>query len=93
MNEGKGTAICDAISASMIDSIHTSRYKPGASIQPVKYPNTMYYIPNWIFAIAIQLCVPVIMIGILFTLSLALYNHYPYDGLMNVFKFKFELFE
>lgn len=84
LDEGKGSAIQDAISSSIIDSIHTSRYKPGAAIPPVKYPNAMYYVPNWIFAIAIQYSVPVIMIGILFTLSLTLYNHYPYDGLMNV---------
>lgn len=84
LNEGKGNKICDSIGASMIDSIRNSRYNPGSEQKPIKYPNALYYIPNWIFAIAIQLCVPVIMIGIIYTLSIVIANHYPYQGLLHV---------
>ena len=72
LDEGAGKAIRDSIASSMIDAIHTARYNPGTAMGKVKYPNAMYYIPNWIFAVAIQLCVPVVLLGCLFTLSLCL---------------------
>lgn len=72
LNEGAGKRIRDAISASMIDAIHENRYHPGSEMGKVKFPNAMYYVPNWIFAVAIQLCVPVVVVGCVFTLSMCL---------------------
>ena len=56
----------------MIDALRAARYNPGSDMGKVKYPNAMYYIPNWVFAVAVQLCVPVVLLGALFTLSLCL---------------------
>lgn len=84
LNEGKGSAIRDSIGADMIESLRHHRYNPGTELKPIKYPNAMYYIPNWIFAVAIQLCVPVIIIGAVFTLSITISNWSPYRGFMNV---------
>lgn len=72
LNEGAGTAIRDSIAASMIDALRAARYNPGSDMGKVKYPNAMYYIPNWVFAVAVQLCVPVVLLGALFTLSVCL---------------------
>ena len=58
----------------MIESLGHCRYHPGCEMKSIRYPNTMYYIPNWIFAIAIQLCCPVIIIGALFTLGITVYD-------------------
>ena len=85
MDEGKGKVIRDYIANSMIENLGYCRYHPGGEMKAIRYPNTMYYIPNWIFAIAIQLCCPVIIIGALFTLGITVYDTSAFTTLSNVF--------
>lgn len=84
LNEGKGHAIQDSICASMIESIRHTHHNPGAEPKAIKFPNAMYYIPNWIFVIAIQLCVPVILIGAMHTLSITLSDWSAFSAVVNV---------
>ena len=68
----------------MIESIRHAHHNPGAEMKSVKFPNAMYYIPNWIFVIAIQICTPVILIGAFYTLSITLSDWSVFNAFLNV---------
>ena len=71
LNGGNGASIRDTISTSMIESIRSSRYNPGSTPNKPRFPNVMYYIPNNIFPVCVQLVIPVVLIMSLLGLSIS----------------------
>ena len=78
LNGGNGAAIRDAISTSMIESIRSSRYNPGSTPGKPRFPNAMYYIPNTIFSVSLQLVIPVVLI--MSFLGLSISSEYDVEG-------------
>ena len=46
----------------MIEAIRNTRYHPGTEKGKPRFPNVMYYIPNGIFQVALQLVIPVVLV-------------------------------
>ena len=47
----------------MIEAIRNARYHPGTEKGKPRFPNVMYYIPNGIFQVALQLVIPVVLVA------------------------------
>lgn len=74
LNGGSGGAVRDAISTSMVEAIRSARYNPGSTPGKPRFPNAMYYVPNGIFTVCLQLVLPVVMILSLVGLSVSSEN-------------------
>ena len=80
LNGGCSTIVRDSIETSMIESIRASRYKPGTKPAAPKFPAGMYQIPKYIFVVALQLVIPVVLVVSLLVMSIGMEHE---EGVMD----------
>lgn len=63
-------SIQDGLRLQLIRLFEEYYQKPGSKMGTLRFPNSMYYIVNGVVMVCVQLLIPSLLLGCLFTMSL-----------------------
>ena len=83
---GKSREIRNHIETSMINAVQKNRANPGAEMDKIRFPNAMYTLVQQVFEVCIQLIVPPVVIGCVFTGLLCLKDQGVYNWVLYIIR-------
>ena len=79
---GKSREVRNHIETSMINAIQKNRANPGTEMDKIRFPNAMYTLVQQVFEVCIQLIVPPVVVGCVFTGLLCLKDQGVYNWVL-----------